>query len=155
MKNDKNTDYSGVATIIKWGVIGTIGIAAMGGTAYYFINKSAKENKKDDEYSNTTSINNKGKIIVASVGAGKTPSAYSLLIHSALKATNWAGIPDTNEEEVYKILKELKTQFEVAIVSKSYENLYANKTLSEALDDDLDDDELPIALNIIASKPIK
>lgn len=143
-------DYSGIGQIIKWSAIG-IAVLGAGATAgYVFIKKGIKNNKRDKAYAGSTAIDSKGKT-TATVGTGKTAAAYATLIHAALKATVW-NVPNTDEEAVYKNLKELQTQYEVALVSTAYEPIYG-KTLNQALDEDLDDDEFAIAINIITAKP--
>lgn len=149
----KEVDYRGVGSVIKWGVIGFVSIAAIGGGTYYFINKSAKDKKEDEEFSDTVAVDSKGKSTVSTVGTNKTPSYYSTTIHSALKATTW-GVPDSDEEQVFKLLRELRSQYEVAVVSKSYETAY-DKPLAMALEDDLDADEYQEAIDIVANKPVK
>ena len=146
----EQTDYSGIGSVIKWSAIGVLVLGTTVTGGYLMFAHIINQNKKDNEFANGTGVSASGKLL-STVGIGKTPSAYATLINAALKATFW-GVPDTDEETVYKNLRELKTQYEVALVSKSYEALY-KKTLNEGLSDDLDDDEFAIAINIITSKP--
>lgn len=149
----KEIDYRGVGSVMKWGTLGFFTLALVGGTTYYFINKSNKDKKEDEEFSDTTVVDAKGRSSTNTIGTGKTPSYYATTIHSALKATSY-GLPDTDEDQVMKLLRELRTQYEVALVSKSYESAY-QIPLAKALEDDLDSDEYQEAIDIVANKPVK
>lgn len=146
----QQTDYSGIGSVIKWSAIGVGITAVVLGGSYVLITKVVNNKKQDKAYSSSIGVDANGRSLTT-VGNGKTPSAYASLINAALLATIW-GVPNTDEDAVYKNLRELSTQFEVALVSKAYEALY-KKTLNEALQNDLDDDEFAIAVNIISSKP--
>ncbi len=151
---DSNNDTSGVVELLKWSIIGVGAFATIGGGAYYLIRRAIIKNKQENEYDAVTDTNSKGKSSNIMVGDGQTPASYAQKINAALKATNWMGIFDTDEDLVFDLLSQLKTQFEVAQVSKSYNNLYTIP-LQKGLENELDSDELVKALDIITQKPSK
>jgi hypothetical protein len=153
-RQEEYNNSASVASILKWGTIGFVSFAAVGGGTYYAIRRAVLKNRQENEYDAVTDTNKNGKQKTATVGNGQTPAAYAQQINAALKATNWAGIPDTDEETVYKLLIGLNSQYEVALVSKSFNNLYSIP-LQKGLENDLDSDELIKALNIITRKPSK
>ncbi|MFN8436120.1 MAG: hypothetical protein U0V72_00670 [Cytophagales bacterium] len=154
-KNKSNTsNLSEVTAALKWGTIGLVATGSIIGGGYYLTKHIINAAKENSEYNSSTSTNSKGKDKNQTVGAGLTPSAYAQQLNAALKATNWVGIPDTDEETVYKLLTELKTQVEFALVAKSYQNLY-QIPLNKGLENDLDSDEFIKATNIVSSKPTK